>query len=169
MKKVIFFVLISVLVLLTPALIYAENGPALKATGSINIYEEWDEGHREVEFNAHEAIGNKDAKGKMVDNVYGPDGVLRRVFMYDVKYVRVDGDYAHFGALCTHDSEAVKTEDWLYVKVYDGGTPGTNGDKIGWKWANSNEALVESWVNSGTTTRWFRIATEGNLVVHTYD
>lgn len=168
MKKVIIFVLISVLVLLTPALIYAENGPAEKATGSINIYEPWDGGHREVEFNAHEAIGDKEAKGKMVDNVYGPDGVLRRVFIYDVKYVRVDGDYAHFGALCTYDSGAVLTGKWLYVKVYDGGTPGTNWDHIGWKWA-SNETLVASWVTSGTTPGWWRMATEGNLVVHTYD
>ena len=169
MKKVVIFVLISVLILLTPALSYAENGPVEKATGSINIYEPWDGGHREVKFNTHEAIGDKDAKGKMVDNVYGPDDVLRRVFMYDVKYVRVDGDYAHFGALCTHDSEGVVTGRWLYVKVYDGGTPGTNGDCIGWKWASFNETLVESWVNSGTTTSWFRMATEGNLVVHTYD
>ncbi|MBA7697109.1 hypothetical protein ES703_105767 [subsurface metagenome] len=169
MKKVIIFTLIVVLILvLTPSIIYAKNGPAKKATGSISIFEKWDGGHREIEFNTHEAKDGRDAKGKMVDNVYGPDGVLRRVFKYDVKYVRVDDDYAYFGALCTYDSEAGKTGKWLYVKVYDGGTPGTIDDHIGWKWA-SDETEVASWVNSGAIPGWWRMATEGNLVVHTYD
>jgi len=168
MKKAIIFIIIAALVLtVTPALIFAgNNGPAKKATGGISIYEPWDGGHREVSFNAHEAVGNKDAKGKMVDDVYGPDGVLRRVFEYDVKYVRVDGDYAYFGAYCTNDSKGDLTGEWLYIKVQDGGTPGTNGDYIGWKWGS--ETQVASWVTDGGPTGWWRLAIGGNLVVHTY-
>lgn len=141
-----------------------KGGAAQKATGSISIFEKWDGGYREVSLNAHEAKANRPAKGQMVDMVYGPDGNLRRVFEYEVKYVRVDGDVAHIGALCTLDSADALTGNWLYVKVEDGGTPGRKGDGIGWKWGS--ESNVESWVDNGSSTGWWRIAIDGNLQVH---
>lgn len=141
-------------------------GPAEKATGSISIFEPYDDGHREVSFNAHEAKGNRPAKGQMKDLVYDPDGNLRRTFEYDVEYVNVDGDTAYFGAQCTYDSAGTQTGEWLYVKVHDGGTPGRKGDHIGWKWGTETE--VSDWVAGGTEAPgWWRAATDGNLVVHT--
>mgnify|MGYP006303466339 CR=1 FL=1 len=141
-------------------------GPAEKATGSITLFEPYDGGYRDVSFNAHEARANRPAKGEMTDMVYDPDGNLRRVFEYDVMYVRVDGDYAWFGAVCTLDSEGAKTGDWLYVRVMDGGTPGTEGDSMGWKWGS--ETQVMDWVEDGDSDTWWRMAIAGNLVVHTY-
>lgn len=141
-------------------------GPAQKATGFISIYEPWDGGHREVDFNAHEAMMDRSAKGEMADYVYGPDGNLRRVFEYRIFYVRVDGDYGHFGAKCNYDSVGNLEGNWLYVKVYDGANPGSSGDYIGWKWGS--ETQVMSWVENGSTTGWWRKAIDGNLVVHTY-
>lgn len=146
---------------------HAGKGPAEKATGSVSLYEPYDGGHREVDFNAHEAMENRPAKGKMTDKVYDANGNWRREFHYDVEYVRVDGDYAHFGALCTADSEDQQTGKWLYVKVHDGGTPGRNGDHIGWKWGTESE--VDNWVENGSPTDWWRMPIEGNLVVHSHD
>ncbi|MGC9308877.1 MAG: hypothetical protein ACP5FL_08905, partial [Thermoplasmatota archaeon] len=142
----------------------AHAGPAEKATGNVTLYEPYDGGYRVVDFNAHEAKENREAKGEMTDYVYDPDDNLRRIFEYDVHYVNVDGDYAHFGALCTYDSEDGLTGQWLYVKVLDGGTPGTEGDAMGWRWGS--ESQVEDWVNNGGATGWWRTPIAGNLVVH---
>ena len=53
------------------------------------------------------------------------------------------------------------------VKVYDGGSPGTNGDTIGWKWHGGNNPNTLS-VNDHS--QWEQIhlkeILEGNLVVH---
>ncbi|MFO7967289.1 MAG: hypothetical protein R6U44_06795 [Archaeoglobaceae archaeon] len=146
-------------------------GPAEKATGNVTLYEPWDGGYRVVDFNAHEEKGVRDAKGMMVDNVYGPDGDMRRLFEYDVEYVNVEGDYAYFGAKCTYDSGGDsggdKTGDWLYVVVEDGGTPGMNGDAMGWSWGSEDQ--VASWVENDGSTGWWRTPIAGNLVVHTYN
>jgi hypothetical protein len=160
-----FLVVLIAMILTIPSAIVVAGGPAEKATGSIGIYEPWDGGHRKVSFNAHEASGNRPAKGNMIDMVFGPDGNLRRKFQYDVVYVHVEDNWARFGAYCIYDSGGVKTGDWLYVKVEDGGTPGTAGDYIGWKWGT--ETQVENWVNNGGNTGWWRLAISGNLAVHT--
>jgi hypothetical protein len=106
----------------------------------------------------------------MRDDVYAPDGTQRRVFEYDVQYVRVDGDYAWFGALCLYDSAGMLTGHWLYVRVQDGATPGRvdPGDWIGWYWGTERD--VAEWVATGypPPRMWWRMAIEGNLVVHTY-
>jgi hypothetical protein len=162
----VLLIAVAVLALTLPVQAKPDNaGPAEKATGSISIYEPWDGGHREVSFNAHEAKGNRPAKGEMTDLVYDPDGNLRRTFEYDVQYVNVEAPYAYFGALCTYDSEGAKAGDWLYVRVLDGGTPGTAGDFIGWGWGS--ETQVMDWVANGSTGTWWRDAIAGNLVVHT--
>jgi len=53
------------------------------------------------------------------------------------------------------------------VKVYDGGSPGTNGDKIGWKWYGENNPNTPA---SDVYPQWEQIhlkeILEGNLVVH---
>jgi len=55
----------------------------------------------------------------------------------------------------------------LGVKVYDGGTPGTSGDAIGWKWYSANNPNTPSLDNHG---EWAEMCLKeiiaGNLVVH---
>ena len=160
MKRLTLLVLIALLTALVPVTALAK-GPAAKGTGGISIYEPWDGGHREVSFNAHEG---DPAKGEMVDYVYGPDGELRRVFKYTVYAVNVEDDTVYFGAYCWYDSEGAQTGQYLYVKAYDGGTPGTAGDAIGWRWGS--QSAVTSWVNNDGATGWWRGAIAGNLVVH---
>lgn len=164
MKKVLVLGLALALLVAGTA---SARGPAEKGTGFIMLYEPWDGGHREVDFNAHEAKDGRPAKGSMVDDVYGPTGLWRRTFMYSVHYVRVEGDYVHFGAYCYYDSNGTHAGRWLYVKAQDGGTPGRAGDGIGWKWGS--ETAVANWVTFGSTTGWWRMPIAGNLVVHTYE
>ena len=170
MKKVIIFIVIAALVLtVTPALIYAENGPVEKATGSITIWNEDGSNYWEVEFNAHEGNDSKEAKGKLKINAIYADGSPKREFEYDVGYVRVEPNgQAHFGAYCYSDSWDTLDGSWFYVQVIDGGTPGTAGDKLGWKWGTTVESVVASWVSSGVSTN-LRLVTDGNLVVHLYE
>ena len=52
------------------------------------MFEPYDGGYRDVSFNAHEAGAKRPAKGEMTDMVYDPHGNLRRVFEYDVMYIR---------------------------------------------------------------------------------
>jgi hypothetical protein len=115
-------------------------------------------------FTVMEEKGEQPAKGTMLETVFGPDGAIRRIFRYDVKYVRVDGAYAYFGASCTYDSDASTVGRWKYGKVLDGGTPGTAGDYLGFTWGT--EAEVSEWVGTGPAPYSWRIATSGNLVVH---
>ena len=56
----------------------------------------------------------------------------------------------------------------LRVKVFDGGSPGTNGDTMHWKWHagnNPNEPSVEG--NQGWGNMCDKTIISGNLVVHT--
>lgn len=165
-RRLLVITLTLVLSLLLFDTAFAANGPTEKGTGYISIFEPWDGGHREIDFNAHEGNAHKQAKGAMADYVFGPDGAMRRVFLYDVRYARVEGDYVHFGALCTFDSNGTHAGRWLYVKAHDGGTPGAGVDHIGWMWGSV--ADIQNWVNNGGPTGWWRPALSGNLVAHTY-
>jgi len=120
-----------------------------------------------AEFDAHEAFGHRPAKGAM----RRWSDVVGRVTYFDVKYVRVEGNTAWFAAVCTYDSSTTDNREgkWAFVKVFDGGTPGTTGDKIGWDWNSVNETDAESRVEAMDTPDngpWS--ITDGNLVVHTY-
>ena len=87
---------------------------------------------------------------------------------YDVKYVEVDGDTAWFAAKCTYDSRGGLYEGrWLFVKVLDVGSPGSNGDRIGWDWnSGTNETAVAQRVtDKANPTNWWLVI-DGNLVVH---
>ncbi|MFC1653258.1 hypothetical protein ACFL1M_00220 [Patescibacteria group bacterium] len=123
-----------------------------KITGSIEI-DRGDENMRYAEFNAHEAYGDKDAKGEFHWWMTDGKGLMLREIYVDVTDVRVMGDDGWFEGMATHDSQAGAREgDMFYVKVFDGGTPATDGDMIWWSWdspAYKEKALVG-----------------GNLVVH---
>ena len=166
MKKLIAITLALVLVLTLGTGLALVKGPAEKATGTVGLGEPvvgW-----YADFNAHEEMDGRPDKGSMRqwNDLTGKD------YYFDVKYVQVDGDEAWFAALCTSYSPGgAKKGWWLFVKVYDGGSPGSEGDEIGWVWKGvvepedvENEFL--SWVLADPVNCWDVI--DGNLVVHTY-
>lgn len=139
-------------------------GPAEKATGKF-----WAQSTSSLvylDFNAHEAKGNRPAKGEIHwyrdHPVHGP----RDLYM-DVKYVNVCGEYAYIAGYCWEDTAGVQTGKWLYMYVKDGGTPGRKGDKLWARWYN-DEASARTAVETKSTSYWVQYdLVEGNLVVHT--
>jgi hypothetical protein len=161
MKKLLVAVIVIAL-LATGSGVALAGGPAEKATGTVGgPIRGW-----YADFNAHESMGNRPAKGDMY---MWSDEVGRELYL-DVKYVEIDGDEGWFSALCTYDSFGTVGGKWLFVKVYDGGTPGRKGDYIGWDWnSDTNEANAAGRVSTmADPANWWAV-TDGNLVVHTYD
>ena len=86
-----------------------------------------------------------------------------------------DGDETHddsdHGGGCNSDDEEhgnqSRVGQTLGVKVYDGGSPGTSGDTIGWKWFSANNPNIPSLDSNG---EWEEMCLKeiiaGNLVVH---
>ncbi|MFO7966651.1 MAG: hypothetical protein R6U44_03530 [Archaeoglobaceae archaeon] len=132
-------------------------GAAEKATGNVTL--ESDNETSILDFNAHEAEDDREAKGMIVEKMYDENGNLTITLECDVEYVNVSGDYAYFGANCTEG-------DWLYVEVFDNATPAADGDEIGYELGN--ETQVAGWVEDGESINR-SIPIEGNLVVHTYN
>jgi len=137
---------------------------AEKATGTvITSSRGWS-----TSFNAHEAANGRPAKGEMY---FWSDVVVRELDL-DVRYVTVEGDEAWYAALCTYDSWVghphYRVGRWFFVKVEDGGTPGTAGDKIWWDWdSGTSESSAESRVLGKETPNYEHTIIDGNLVVHT--
>jgi hypothetical protein len=80
------------------------------------------------------------------------------------------GDSDHGGGCGSDDEDHGKQSrvgQTLGVKVCDGLSPGTNGDKIGWKWYAGNNPNTPSLENNG---EWAEMCLKdilaGNLVVH---
>ena len=154
MKKVIIFVLTAVLVLLTPALIYAANGPAEKATGSIEAI--MGNVHLYADFNAHAATDSKTCKG--IYHVWGNVGSNALDWYGDINEVIINGNTATL-----HGTFASGIEENgispigkpFTLQMKDGGSPGAGNDtfKSGW----------------GSTATFAWTIVSGNLVVHTYD
>ena len=119
-----------------------------------------------VEFNAHEAMGDRPAKGQY--HQYRPD-IDRDVFC-DVKYVSVNPaeNRAYVAALCWKDSQNGDLEgQWLYLIVEDVGTPGREGDLMWARWY-STEAQAMNAVATEVFSYYVAYAVfDGNLVVHT--
>jgi len=154
MKKVLIFLLISVLVLLTPALIYAENGPVEKATGSIEAI--MGNVHLYADFNAHEATDSKTCKG--IYHAWGNVGPNALNWYGDINTVIIDGNTATLhGTFASGIEETGNSPigQQFTLHMTDGGSPGAGNDtfKSGW----------------GSTATFTWTIVSGNLVVHTYD
>jgi hypothetical protein len=173
MKRLALLVLVVVLVLSLPLTALAKGGnnngkkvgPAKKANGGVTLAYTATGGYFKIGFTAEEAKGGQPAKGQMSDSIYAADGTLVRELHFQFKYVRIDGNKAYFAGPCTADSDGTLVGSWLYVKVEDGGTPGTAGDFMGWAWAG-DEAQASAWVAAGPDTAFWEPATAGNLTVH---
>ena len=152
-----FWVVFALVVALAlPVMVLAGEGSAQKATGGVEA-----ENGSSAQFNAHEAKGKQPAKGRIqISNGEG------RKFRCDVKAVRVVGDYAWFAAECIADTEDSRVGQWVFVKVYDNGSPGRKGDRIGWDWDSADEAnAVNRVLNGSQPADWWDVI-RGNLVVH---
>jgi len=157
-----------VVVLLLNTGVALAKGPAPKATGEVGIPVDgwW------AEFSAHHE--------EVIDEIYTGKGsmriwsdVIEREFLFDdVKYVRIKGNKAWFAAKCTDDNlpsddPDYKVDQWLFVKVLDGGTPGRNGDYIGWDWdSGTDEADVAKRVEIYRPPAGWWGVIKGNLKVH---
>ena len=168
MKKAIIFIVIAALVLtITPALIYAGNGPAEKATGAVWL-DHSDAWNRYVEFNAHVPKGDEEY-GKGSVTWYQWTGAqewyeVTPRHQVVVKYVKVDGDTAYFAA-------GPGLQGWLVMKVKDGGSPATIGDEVSAVWVSTEVAAKSAVENMTLPTSNLYIYTliGGNLVVHSYE
>ena len=160
------------------------KGQVGKATGDVmhglrlGIGTHWDTDGQYFHwvFNAHES-----GKGSLTllaigadeidPGVFSPDGYIHRHYEFDVKYVNVVENEAWFAGLCTYDympnpNVTSKVDNWFVVKVYNGGTPGTEGDRIGWKWAYLSETNAENWVAAKVAVTTYPVDYAGNLQVH---
>ena len=171
MKKLIVITLAVVLVLTLGTGLALAEGPAEKATGTVGLGVPIAGGVPGVgwyaDFNAHEEMDGRPDKGSM--RIWNDE--IGRELYYDVKHVLVDGDEAWFAALCTGDSLETLEGMWLFVKVYDGATPGSKGDEIGWDWIGrgiiAEEIAMDLVSGMETPGHWWNVI-DGNLVVHTY-
>ena len=159
MKKIVIFVIIAVLVCtIAPGVIYAGNGPSEKVTGYIEFLQDSNMGY--AEFNAHEAKGDSPAKGEFHRIIYNPDGVtIKREIYVDINFVDVNSaTTATFKGIVTYDSRTSNNQEGetFTVKVIDGGSPGTNGDRVCW----STDP------NPGFGGKYEKPIIGGNLVVH---
>lgn len=85
-----------------------------------------------------------------------------------------EGDETHddsdHGGGCGSDDSAQGNQSrvgqTLGVKVFDGGSPGTNGDTIGWKWFSANNPNTPSLDNGAWEEMCLKEIIAGNLVVH---
>jgi hypothetical protein len=163
MKKAIIFIIVAALVLaLTPALIFAGNGPNNKATGQIWM----DSPDQQMKFNAHDCGLPENDKGQV--EYWNYEYIISgEVFHYtaEVISVKVDGTEARF-LFQIPDGWPISG---LYVVTWvkDGGSPGTNGDEYGHA-ATSSLTTALTWVESGVSVTKYPI-TDGNLVVHYYE
>jgi len=156
MKKVIVFIVVTVLVLtITPVVIFAKGGPTEKATGYIEYYQP---GYY-FDFNAHAEANGRPVKGEAWN--YTPDGGWYRA---EVRFAKSTNDGFLFAA------ELVETNmpgwgPWVLIKVIDGGTPGTEGDMILGQFLSMSVAINK--FNNGINPAggpWPVLS--GNLVVH---
>jgi len=71
---------------------------------------------------------------------------------------------------CNSDDEnhgnKSRVGDTMELVVYDGGTPGTNGDELRWKWYGENQPHVSATDHSELGDLCLKEIIEGNLVVH---
>jgi hypothetical protein len=114
---------------------------------------------RRAEFNVHESKGNQPAKG--IFNYHDANGNWYQV---DVEHVKVDGDMAYFAGEVVKASDPTWLGQWLSAAMYDGGTPGRNGDKI-WGTFTDMGTAMDNVDNMNAPGSSYPIE-NGNLVVH---
>lgn len=154
---------VAVCLVALPALSGPGKGPAEKATGGITVQEGGNTAS--VEFNAHEAKGDRPAKGKFTWTL----GDNQRTIVIDVQAVKVDGDTAWFAGVCTEDSGETLEGRYFFVKVVDGGEPPEEGvDQVSWEWlpASATAADAAAKVTDEDDPANNKQIVKGNIQVH---
>lgn len=132
---------------------------AEKATG----YVEYEAAglYRALEFNAHEAFGNRPAKGILSYSDANGDW-----YTVDVQYVNVDPAtmIAYIAGPVVSASQQDWVGLWLSAAVYDGGTPGREGDAVAGIFTDIDTAIANVSM-SVVPGDWYDVLA-GNLVVH---
>lgn len=121
------------------------GGPVDRTDGGVGW--EGPRGMRHAGFNARATGSDSEARGQL--EISERDGSSLHV---DVRCLKVDGDTAWFGGEITKATGAFDPTDTregqgLMTQVFDGGTPGRNGDQIGNRGATDANAactMVES-------------------------
>ena len=128
---------------------------------TIESDERSDEGHSdEGEHDSGATSGNGQMNGKNNDENHESD--THEDDSHD--------DDNHEGGCNSNDADhgnKSRIGDIIEIRVHDGGSPGTNGDLIRWKWHVSNASHAPS---ENDHTKWEEMCNkeiiEGNLVVH---
>lgn len=135
-------------------------GPAEKATGDVGYEAAGLDRH--ISFNAHEARGDRPAKGQLQYT-----DAIDRSYHVEITHVNVVGDMAYFAGEVVEASNPTWVGNWISFAVLDGGTPGRNGDIVWGIFTDQATAIsnVENEVTPGSAYEVLR----GNLVVHSFD
>lgn len=160
MKKVFAIAVAAALLVGITALTYGKS-PAKKATGGVetDAPNAW-----RASFSAHEGPNADGTDGK--GQIQRSSAAAGRSFHLIVKYVKVEGNKAWFAARCTRDSGTPnQVNNWFFMKVLDGGSPGAGNDFIWWQWFTDETDARDAVIAMDPPTQSYSV-TNGNLVVH---
>lgn len=151
-------VALSACLLVSAPLLAGSTGEsAAKATGQV-----WFENGglwATLEFNAHEAMGNRPAKGHLYYADWDGSGMMRYYKAW-IDCVDVEGDEATFSGQIYETNVPAWMDQGVQIWVHDGGTPGRNGDEIGGNFFTWPGCLPYM-----APPQWIPVE-EGNLKVH---
>jgi len=135
----------------------SQSAPPSKATGGVlwMSTEAGEEIRNWAEFEAHAASNQHPAKGSL--RYHNSNGLQLRM---DVQCVTVVYDWAFFSGPIVSSSDTLLLNQWLLVVVYDGGSPGSKGDKI-WGEVYSSDPGCQPLYTAGMSN-----VENGNLVIH---
>ena len=170
-KKLLIILGVSALVLsLVLPNITVAGGPTNKATGNITRARDGSGAEATLVFNAHEATGNRPAKGMaMAEGITTPS-----FWEIDIICVNVISENeAYFGGQVTavENIGGFGVGDYIMLRVIDGGEPGIGEDLV-WSGVTDSMQVFAEFCNSPspsshTGALWQVI--DGTLQVHYYD
>ena len=136
--------------------IESQAGNTEKVTGEVGFWN--DSAWARSYFDAHEGYDNRPAKGSFYyeDNSVEP----MRYYKFPVTCTEVNGTHATFSGCIDETNDFSLVGKWVQIWVYDGGTPGREGDSIMSIFYDDDPAC-----NGTKPTVMIPIA-DGNLVVH---
>lgn len=112
-------------------------------------------------FNAHEAMDNRPAKGELTYHDVNGRG-RHHWFTADIDCVDVMPDgYATFSGWLVETNVPDWEGLWVQIWVYDGGTPGREGDQVAGSFFEGPDCLPFG----PNPDQWFDVVS-GNLVIH---
>lgn len=122
-----------------------------------------------LEFKSQKAENSKTADG--IFHIWQNDA--NKGLKLKVVYIKVDGKFAWFAGQCIEDKDSGKLMNrWLFLTVYDGGTPGKLVDQLWCEWLpDSKDAkkIAERKVKKLEKPKTNKPINSGNIVVNSYE